>query len=62
MQLDKIPPYAKYLSSIGVNAVLSECLYMLYVVNCHNPRSLYKRSCLYITVTVQSGALNLPSN
>lgn len=41
MQLDKIPPYAKYLSSIGVDAVLGEILHMLSVVNCHNPRSLY---------------------
>jgi len=62
VQLDKIPPYAKYLSSIGVDAVLGEFLHMLSVVNCHNPRSLYRRSCLYRTVTVQSGALNLPSN
>jgi len=29
VQLDKIPPYAKYLSSIGVDAVLGEFLYML---------------------------------
>ena len=59
VQLDKIPLYAKYLSSIGVDAVLSEYLYMLSVVNCHNPRSLYKRSYLYRTVTVQSWALYL---
>jgi len=29
VQLDKIPPYAKYLLSIGVDAVLGEFLYVI---------------------------------
>jgi len=35
VQLDKIPPYAKYLSSIGVDAVLGEFLYIIVTIQGH---------------------------
>jgi hypothetical protein len=34
IQLDIIPKYAKYLSSVGINAVLGEFPFMLYIVTC----------------------------
>jgi hypothetical protein len=34
IQLDIIPKYAKYLSSVGINAVLGEFTFMLYIVIC----------------------------
>jgi hypothetical protein len=63
VQLEKIPPYAKYLSSIGVDAVLGE---LLYIICSHLSQSQVNvQKVIFVQNskrTVQSGAMNLPSS